>query len=130
VTSDFIYCRLHGSEVLYASGYDDKALDEWAERITAWARGGEPKDAEKASSKPAPKRAGRDVFVYFDNDVKVRAPRDAQALIARLRKRLGDAVVLPSGIAPEIRVKVSAAPGPHAPGKTAKNREKRANPWR
>ena len=23
LTSDFVYCRLHGSEVLYASGYDD-----------------------------------------------------------------------------------------------------------
>jgi uncharacterized protein YecE (DUF72 family) len=26
----------------------------------------------------------RDTFVYFDNDVKVRAPFDAMALIARL----------------------------------------------
>ena len=26
VTSDFIYCRLHGSKQLYASGYDDEAL--------------------------------------------------------------------------------------------------------
>jgi len=30
--SDFVYCRLHGSEELYASGYDDQSLDEWAER--------------------------------------------------------------------------------------------------
>ena len=27
VTSDFIYCRMHGVEALYASGYDDGALD-------------------------------------------------------------------------------------------------------
>lgn len=26
VTSDFIYCRLHGSEQLYASGYAAKAI--------------------------------------------------------------------------------------------------------
>jgi len=29
VTSDFVYCRLHGSEKRYASGYDNRALDEW-----------------------------------------------------------------------------------------------------
>ncbi len=28
VTADFIYCRLHGSKELYASGYDDATLDE------------------------------------------------------------------------------------------------------
>lgn len=40
VTADFVYCRLHGSEELYASGYDDHALDTWAARVAAWARGG------------------------------------------------------------------------------------------
>jgi uncharacterized protein YecE (DUF72 family) len=83
VTSDFIYCRLHGSEVLYASGYDDKSLDIWAARVVAWARGGEPDDAERVINSPGPKRKSRDVFVYFDNDKKVRAPFDAQGLIAR-----------------------------------------------
>ncbi|HYU12645.1 MAG TPA: DUF72 domain-containing protein, partial [Stellaceae bacterium] len=32
VTADFLYLWLHGSEELYASGYDDAALDRWAER--------------------------------------------------------------------------------------------------
>ena len=27
VTSSFVYCRLHGSEELYASGYEAEALD-------------------------------------------------------------------------------------------------------
>jgi uncharacterized protein YecE (DUF72 family) len=89
VTADFVYCRLHGSEQLYASGYDDDALDRWAERVVAWARGGEPKDAERVIKRAAPKRARRDVFVFFDNDAKVRAPFDAQALIARVERRLG-----------------------------------------
>jgi uncharacterized protein YecE (DUF72 family) len=101
VTSDFVYCRLHGSEVLYASGYDADALDEWAARIVAWAKGGDAKDGERASAEPAPKCSGRDVFVYFDNDVKVRAPRDATDLAAKVRGRLGDLVVSPSGDAPE-----------------------------
>jgi uncharacterized protein YecE (DUF72 family) len=89
LTSDFIYCRLHGSEVLYASGYDDKALDDWARRVTDWARGGEPKDAERVMDKLGPKQAARDVFVYFDNDVKVLAPPNALALAERVKKILG-----------------------------------------
>lgn len=35
LTSDFVYCRLHGSEQLYTSGYEDDALEAWAGRITA-----------------------------------------------------------------------------------------------
>jgi uncharacterized protein YecE (DUF72 family) len=31
------------------------------------------------------------VFVYFDNDAKVRAPFDAQALVAAVDKRLASA---------------------------------------
>ena len=54
LTSDFMYCRLHGSEVLYASGYDDLALDQWATRVTTWAGGGEPPDAERALKECAP----------------------------------------------------------------------------
>jgi uncharacterized protein YecE (DUF72 family) len=82
VTADFLYLRLHGSEALYASGYDDAALDDWARRVKAWAAGGEPADAERVGGK-APRRK-RDVFVYFDNDLKVRAPVDARALLRRL----------------------------------------------
>ncbi|HEX3399966.1 MAG TPA: DUF72 domain-containing protein [Acetobacteraceae bacterium] len=82
VTADFVYCRLHGSEELYASGYDDKALDAWAARVAAWARSGEPADAERVQGKA--RRRKRDVFVYFDNDMKVRAPFDAHALQERV----------------------------------------------
>ena len=84
VTGDFVYVRLHGDTELYASGYTAVALDAWAARIAAWRRGGEPADARRASAKPAPARARRDVYCYFDNDIKVRAPFDAQALRARL----------------------------------------------
>lgn len=84
VTADFVYCRLHGSEELYASGYDDTALDRWAARVRAWAAGAEPADAERIADRPAPRRA-RDVFVYFDNDAKVRAPFDAHGLMRRVQ---------------------------------------------
>jgi uncharacterized protein YecE (DUF72 family) len=83
VTSEFVYCRLHGSEVLYASGYDAKSLDIWAEWVQTWASGGEP-DSEKILKTKPPKAKTRDVFVYFDNDTKVRAPFDAQELIKRV----------------------------------------------
>ena len=41
-------------------------LDAWADRIKGWAA------------------AGQDVFVYCDNDAKVRAPYDAMGLIERI----------------------------------------------
>lgn len=66
VTSDFIYIRLHGAEELYASGYTPESLDGWAAKIRSWAKG------------------GRDVYVYFDNDIKVHAPFDAISLSRRL----------------------------------------------
>jgi uncharacterized protein YecE (DUF72 family) len=86
VTADFLYLRLHGSEELYASGYEDDALDHWAARICAWSAGLEPNDAKLIDDATRPPRQPRDVYVYFDNDAKVRAPFDAQAL----RRRLND----------------------------------------
>jgi uncharacterized protein YecE (DUF72 family) len=84
VCADFMYLRLHGDEELYASGYSEEALDRWAERITAWSGGSQPEDARLISAKPGPKKASRDVFCYFDNDIKVRAPFDARRLIEKL----------------------------------------------
>ncbi len=84
VTAGFVYCRLHGSKELYASGYDTEELERWARRVVAWARGGEVDDGKKASARNAQQRKGRDVFVYFDNDMKVRAPFDAMELRERV----------------------------------------------
>ncbi len=82
VTADFLYLRLHGDKELYASGYTDAALDRWADRILAWSRGGEPRDARRVGG-GARKSRGRDVFCYFDNDIKVRAPFDADRLMQK-----------------------------------------------
>jgi uncharacterized protein YecE (DUF72 family) len=68
ITADFAYLRLHGAEVLYAGGYSDAALADWARRIRAW-------------------RRKSDVYVYFDNDAKVRAPVDAANLMRRLGRK-------------------------------------------
>jgi len=82
VTSDFVYIRLHGADELYVTGYDEPALQRWAARIRTWHAGGTPVDGRTLAA-PAP-RTPREVFVYFDNDVKVRAPFDALALAALL----------------------------------------------
>jgi uncharacterized protein YecE (DUF72 family) len=65
-TADFAYLRLRRCAEGEPAGYRPEALDQWAERLQAWA-------AE-----------GRDCFLYFINGAKVRAPAAAQALIARL----------------------------------------------
>jgi uncharacterized protein YecE (DUF72 family) len=96
VTADFMYLRLHGEKELYASGYTDAALDRWAARIDAWTGGGEPADAKLVSDVAAPRRAKRELFCYFDNDIKVRAPYDAQ----RLMKRLGLPIATPVAAPP------------------------------
>lgn len=83
VTADFVYCRLHGATELYTSGYGARALARWASRIRAWAAGGDA-EGEHASPAPARHRRSRDVYVYFDNDAKVRAPADALALMRLL----------------------------------------------
>ncbi|CCM78122.1 DUF72 domain-containing protein [Rhizobium mesoamericanum] len=84
VTADFVYCRLHGSEELYVSGYDEEALSNWAHMINAWAHGHEPTNAARVLAPLKRRTGGRDVYVYFDNDAKVRAPADASALAERL----------------------------------------------
>jgi uncharacterized protein YecE (DUF72 family) len=66
ITTDLLYVRLHGHSELYASGYSDHELDEWAAKISSWVE------------------RGCDVYVYFDNDAKVHAPFDAMSLMDRL----------------------------------------------
>jgi uncharacterized protein YecE (DUF72 family) len=85
VTSRFVYVRLHGDVKLYESGYTDAALERWAARIRAWRDGRKP-PATTLVAPPAPARR-RDVYVYFDNDIKVHAPYDAMNLTSKVAKR-------------------------------------------
>jgi uncharacterized protein YecE (DUF72 family) len=84
VTADFVYVRLHGDEELYVSGYGEEALDAWAERVRSWNSGNVPKDEQTVTTPLPKKKAGRNVYIYFDNDVKTHAPYDAMALAARV----------------------------------------------
>jgi len=73
-SSGIVYIRLHGDTELYVSGYDEQALGRWAAAIRGW-----------LSGEACPDGRGRDVYAYFDNDVKVRAPFDALRLRELLR---------------------------------------------
>ncbi|MBW8816044.1 MAG: DUF72 domain-containing protein [Caulobacterales bacterium] len=66
LTASFAYVRGHGPGGRYYGRYPDAALADWAAHIAGW------------------RAAGRDVYAYFDNDIKSAAPLDALALKARL----------------------------------------------
>ena len=89
VTTDFVYCRLHGSVELYNSGYSDGELDIWAERVRHWARG-KATDGNFVTGPTADGRK-RDVFVFFDNTDKLMAPGDAKGLMERVGVKWGEA---------------------------------------
>jgi uncharacterized protein YecE (DUF72 family) len=97
LTTDFVYCRLHGSEKLYTSGYSTEAISDWAHRVLGWARGKESEDGDRASGTNAPQMNTRDVYVYFDNDAKVKSPENALQLRERIEQLNGSAGVLPRG---------------------------------
>jgi uncharacterized protein YecE (DUF72 family) len=84
VTADFVYIRLHGDTQLYTSGYSDAALATWASRIRSWSGGTQPKRGTRVAKSAPPPLRSRDVFCYFDNDAKVKAPFDALRLASRL----------------------------------------------
>jgi uncharacterized protein YecE (DUF72 family) len=75
VTADFAYVRMHGPDHdhLYAGSYSEADLAWWADRIREW------------------DLAGRDVYVYFNNDGDAHAVRNARSLRALLAAaRTGD----------------------------------------
>ena len=53
-------------------------------RILAGPDGGQPDDAKLIDGRAHPPRRARDAYVYFDNDTKVGAAFDAQALRRKL----------------------------------------------
>jgi uncharacterized protein YecE (DUF72 family) len=84
-TGDFIYARLRRSVSDEATGYPIAQIGRWSQRAQAWARGEEPDDLPRVERLPQkPKLAPRDVFIYFINGAKERAPAAAMALIGRL----------------------------------------------
>ena len=68
-TADFVYVRGHGPGGRYFGRYGEDDLKAWAGHVAGW-RG-----------------EGRDVFCYFDNDIKSAAPQDAAVLLALTREK-------------------------------------------
>jgi uncharacterized protein YecE (DUF72 family) len=66
-TADFAYARLQRMNEDVPTGYDDKALDDFAARARQWAKN------------------GLDAYIFMINGAKVRAPAAAMALQERLR---------------------------------------------
>ena len=82
ITADFVYARLlRGSDDI-ETGYSAPDLDLWAERFATYAKGETPADLRPVD-RTAPPPGPRDVFAYFINAGKVRAPAAAMALMAR-----------------------------------------------
>jgi uncharacterized protein YecE (DUF72 family) len=69
---DVAYARLMMADAKLKTGYGPKALDTWAERAQGW------------TTSPTKKTGKRDVFVYFINGAKEKAPAAAGALLERL----------------------------------------------
>ncbi len=80
-TGDYAYLRLQGSSEAHDKGYSEAALDDWAARLKALAKGEVPEDLAQVG----PSQSGtRDVFCYVISGHKVHNPAAAMALIARL----------------------------------------------
>jgi len=83
LTGEFAYARLMMSDAHLETGYEEAALDAWAERARLWAEGDAPADLPILEDAPK-KGKPRDVFVYFINGAKERAPAAAMAFLSRL----------------------------------------------
>ena len=84
ITADFVYMRLHGANQTYEGGYSDEQLEHWAERIGHWSQGRRAQNTKLISEVAAPTRSARDVFCFFDNTMKIKAPDNARRLLTLL----------------------------------------------
>jgi uncharacterized protein YecE (DUF72 family) len=86
VTGPFIYLRLMRMNPQLAHGFGDDVLDQLAECARWWRDGNEPTALPRIEPAPdAAQAAPRDVFVYFINGAKEKAPAAAMALLSRVR---------------------------------------------
>ena len=83
IAGDFVYARLQTGQDSVKTAYPPKQLSQWAERLQAWADGGEPDDLPRVGKKAA-KKEPRDVFAYIIHGGKVHAPAGAMELIGRV----------------------------------------------
>jgi uncharacterized protein YecE (DUF72 family) len=84
VTGPFVYLRLMRMNAALEHGFAPEVFDQLAACARWWRDGNEPANLPRLESAPPP-APPRDVFVYFINGAKERAPAAAMALLERLR---------------------------------------------
>ena len=80
LTSDFAYLRLQDAKAELETGYGPDALRNWAMLARSWEKGEEPEQFPSLAPRGSSSQP-RDVFVYFINGAKERAPAAAEAMI-------------------------------------------------
>jgi uncharacterized protein YecE (DUF72 family) len=96
-TASFVYVRGHGPSGRYWGTYSDETLATWAEDIRRWSD------------------EGREVYCYFDNDIKSAAPADAQRLMALVEAEQPRASAPPLKPPPARRARGPGRPGGSSP---------------
>ncbi len=85
LTADFVYARLMCANARSRSGYPPSALDAWAGHARTWAQGSEPAGLPRVDETARPRAVRRrEVYLYFINGAKEKAPAAAMALLERL----------------------------------------------
>ena len=84
VTAPFVYARLQQNSEAEPTGYPSDALAGWAGRARLWAKGAQPTDLPWIGPALETTSAPRDVFIFFINGFKPKAPSAAQALLRQL----------------------------------------------
>lgn len=87
MTSSFVYARLQCASKNEASGYPAEALDIWTRRASACSKGKAPDGLETLATPEKRPPKSRDVFIYFIDGFKAKAPAAAMALIEKLAMR-------------------------------------------
>ncbi len=85
ISADFVYVRLQKSSASHETGYSPDAIETWLQRAKCCESGGEPGDLPYLAEERAPKRQGRDSFIFFIAGAKETNPAAACALIERLQ---------------------------------------------
>ena len=83
VTGSFIYSRLMHANARLLNGFKSDVLDQLAACARAWRDGIEPTGLSRIEAVPPPV-GPRDVFIFFINGAKEKAPAAAMALHKRL----------------------------------------------
>ncbi len=87
LSADFIYARLMRSSEKLKAGYPPKQLAQWADHARTWASGDTPQGLPLIEAEPPAKWAKaelRDVFMFFINGAKERAPAAARAVLKHI----------------------------------------------